>query len=326
MKSTTAILVLALTLTLCAQAQSYTIGLIPKRTGNEYWDTIHAGAIKAQRELKDQGTDIKILYEGIPTETDHDGQIALINSMVARKVHGIVIAPLHVRTIAPSIEAASAAKIPCVTIDSGLKSAAPVSFVATENYNGGALGARRLGTLLDNKGKVILLRCQKGASSTEAREEGFLATLKTKYPGIEILSATEYAGGSESSAHEAAVALLKKHGTEVNGIFCPNEYTTAAMLVALREAGLAGGKVKFVGFDSSTRTLEALRAGDIQGLVVQNPFQMGYLGVKTLVAHLKGQTVERDVDTGCVTVTPENITNPMVADLLNPPLDKYLKP
>jgi ribose transport system substrate-binding protein len=94
-------------------------------------------------------------------------------------------------------------------------------------------------------------------------------------------------------------------------------------LRALQEARLAG-KVKFVGFDSSPKLVQGLRDGDILGLVVQNPMKMGYLGVKTMVAHLRGETVPKIIDTGVTLVTPENMDSPEVKALLQPDFAKYL--
>jgi ribose transport system substrate-binding protein len=95
------------------------------------------------------------------------------------------------------------------------------------------------------------------------------------------------------------------------------------MLKALRNANLGNGKVKLVAFDASSATLDGLRSGDIQGIVVQNPFLIGYTGVETLVAHLRGKPVEQNIDTGCQLVTPDNVGTPEVAELLHPPVDKY---
>jgi ribose transport system substrate-binding protein len=140
-----------------------------------------------------------------------------------------------------------------------------------------------------------------------------------------VLSSDQHAGPTRDTAYRTSQNLLNRFGREVDGIFAPNESSATGMLLALRDAGLAGGRVKYIGFDSGTQILPALKAGDMQGIVVQNPMKMGYLGVKTLVAQLRRQPVEREIDTGCELVTPENMDNPAVADLLRPPLAKYLK-
>jgi len=172
---------------------------------------------------------------------------------------------------------------------------------------------------------VILLRYAVGSASTEEREAGFLEVMKSDFPDIRLVSADQHAGATRDTARRAAENLLNRHGRTLNGVFASNESAAAGMLLALRDAGLAGGKVKFVGFDSGETLNAGLKAGDIQGLVVQNPFNMGYLGVKTMVAVLKGETVPAVIDTGVGYVTRENFNDPALADIVNPPLDEYLK-
>jgi ribose transport system substrate-binding protein len=210
-----------------------------------------------------------------------------------------------------------------VVIDSGLETTQIVSFVATDNKKGGALAADRMGSLLHDKGKVLLLRYQEGSASTAAREQGFVQRLKEGFPGIELISSNQYAGPTRDTAKRASENLLTRHGAEVQGIFTPNESSTAGMLLALQDVHQAG-KIVFVGFDTSDAFVEAMRKGELGGLVVQDPFRMGELGVKTMVDHLRGKPVEKRVDTGATMVTPENMSQPDVQRLLHPPLAQYL--
>lgn len=309
---------------LVARAASYRVAVIPKGTTHEFWKSIHAGAIKASRELKEEGVNVKVIWKGPLREDDREQQVQVVENFIARRVSGIVLAPLDARALVAPVEMASRVGIPVVIIDSGLNSDKPVSTVSTDNYKGGVLGAHRLASLLDGKGKVILLRVLAGSTSTELREAGFLDTIRADYPGIEIISSDQHAGATRDTAYRAAQNLLNRFGRDVTGVFAPNESSATGMLLALRDAGLSGGKVKFVGFDTGSQTLAALKTGDLQGLVVQNPFKMGYLGVKTLVASLRGETVEKDIDTGCELVTLENFNEPETIDLITPPLDKYL--
>jgi ribose transport system substrate-binding protein len=307
-----------------AYAQPYQIAVIPKGTGNDYWKVIHAGALKAQQELKSEGVEVNLIWDGPATEDMVDRQQQIVQEMIDKHVSGIVIAPSDVRALVGPVEAAVQANIPVVVIDSGLQSVKQLSFVATDNYKGGVLGARQLGKVLEGKGKVILFRSRKGAAGTDARETGFRDALKNQFPGIEVISADQYAGGTYESAEKNATELLKRVGQEANGVFASNEIAAVGMLAALRTTGLAK-KIKFVGFDASSRTLAALKDGDMQGFVVQDPMKMGYLGVRTIVDHLKGKKVDREIDTGCVMVTLDNLDKPAIADLVNPPFEKYLK-
>jgi ribose transport system substrate-binding protein len=211
-----------------------------------------------------------------------------------------------------------------VIIDSALESEAIVSFVATDNRKGGVLAADRLGQLLNGKGKVIVLRYAEGSASTTDREEGFIGEIKQKFPGIELVSKDQYAGATRDTAKRASENLLNRFGDDVQGIFTPNESATAGMLLALQDIGKAG-KVTFVGFDASQVFIDAMHANQLHGIVVQNPFNMGYLGVRSIVDHLQGKTVEKRIDTGVTMVTPDNLEAPEIQTLLHPPLDQYLK-
>src|SRR5213594_2009313 len=323
----TLVCVLALSLTWIATAaeKSYTIAVIPKGTTHEFWKSVHAGAIKAQRELAEKGTKVDVIWKGPLREDDRDQQIQVVENFMARRVSAIVLAPLDSQALVKPVHNAIKAGVPVVIIDSDLKSDKYVSFVATDNYKGGQLAGEHLARLLAGKGNVILLRYAVGSASTEEREAGFLDVMKSKFPTIKILSSDQYAGATRETAYQAGQNLLNRFGNDVNGIFCPNEPPTVAMAKALREIGKAGGKVKMVGFDSGTQSVLDLKNGDIQGLVVQNPLLMGYLGVMTLYKHLQGEKVEKRLDTGVVLVTPENMEQPDIKDLLHPPLDKYLK-
>ena len=306
-------------------AETYKIAVIPKGTTHEFWKSINAGAVKAQREFQAQGVNVQIIWKGPLKEDDREQQIQVVENFIAQRVSGIVLAPLDRRGLVAPVETAVRGKIPVIIIDSGLESKLPASSVSTDNREGGRIAARNLGKMLGGKGNAIMLRYAVGSASTEQREEGFLEVMKKDFPDIKLLSTDQHAGATRDSAKRAAENLLNRYGRQVNGVFASNESSAAGMLLALRDAGLAGGKVKFVAFDSGETLNAGLKAGDVQGMVVQNPLNMGYLGVKTMVAVLQGKKVEPMIDTGVGFVTKENFNSPEMADIVNPPLDKYLK-
>ena len=232
---------------------------------------------------------------------------------------GIVLAPLDAHALVAPVEQAVRAGIPVAIVDSGLNSTAPISVISTDNRAGGRLAARRLGTLLNGKGNVILLRVQVGAASAEQREEGFLTELAASFPAIKVLSSNQHGGATRDTALAASQNLLNRYRTQVDGIFTPNESTTAGMLLALNNIGLGGGKVRLIGFANSQKFVEALQHQDLQGLILQDPVKMGYLGVKTIVESLQGKKVSPAVDTGVVLATAENLKDPTVAALLPSP-------
>ncbi len=299
------------------------IAVIPKGTTHEFWKSIHAGAVKAERELDAAGTPVDLIWKGPLKEDDRVAQIEVVENFTGSKVDGMVLAPLDNKALVKPVAEAVAAGIPVVIIDSALESDVQSSFVATNNFAGGQLGGERLATVLGGTGKILLLRYQEGSASTMQREAGFLDAI-AKHPGIEIVSKDQYAGATADSAFTAAQNLLNVHGQAIQGVFTPNESSTAGMILALKEAGLTG-TVKHVGFDASPKLVAALKAGAVQGLVVQDPFQMGYLGVKHLADAIAKRPVAKQVDTPVQLVTPENLSEPAIRDLLNPPLDQYLK-
>jgi len=302
-------------------AGPYEIAFIPKGTTHEYWKALHAGADKAAAELNAAGVAVHIIWKGPLREDDREQQVQVVENFIGRQVNGIVLAPLDNRALVAPVEEAVGAGIPVVIVDSGLDTKAQSSYIATNNLEGGRIAARRLGSVLGGRGRVIMLRYAVGSNSTEQREAGFLEVMARDFPGIVLLSTDQHAGPTRDTARRVAETLLDRYGRDVDGIFAANESASSGMLLALRDAGLAGGKVKFVAFDSGDLLNAGLKSGDIQGLVVQDPVKMGYLGVRTLVAVLRGEKVAAAIDTGVGLVTPENMNEPANAALLNPPED-----
>ncbi|RYZ10217.1 MAG: sugar ABC transporter substrate-binding protein [Myxococcales bacterium] len=291
------------------------IAVVPKGTTHEFWKAVHAGAAKAAQELS-----VDIIWKGPLKEDDLKSQVDLVQSFTAQGVSGMVLAPLNDTALVAPVRAAVKSGVPVVIFDSDLKGGDQASFVATDNRAAGRLAGEKLGALLGGKGNVVLLRYQEGSASTNHREEGFLEAIR-KFEGVKLLSDNQYGGATTESAFAASENLLLAQNAgkgQVQGVFCPNESTTFGMLLALEKAGLAG-KLRFIGFDSSAKLVEGVRAGKLSGLVLQNPFNMGYLAVKTIVAHLKKEKVEARIDTGAALVDKQNIDEPEMKALLSPP-------
>jgi ribose transport system substrate-binding protein len=308
-----------------SQQRPYRIAVIPKGMTHEFWRTIHAGAIGAQRELAEKGVRVEITWKGPLREDDREQQVQVVESFASQGVDGIVLAPLDDKALVRPVEEAAALGVPTVIMDSALASDKIVSFVATNNFKGGELGADALGEAMGGKGRVLLLRYAEGSASTTEREAGFLSRREKAWPGLELVSSDQYAGATRDTAKRASENLLNRFGRDLDGMFVVNESATSGMLLALQDAGLAG-KLKFVGFDSNQAFVDSMRKGELQGFVLQNPFRMAKLAVLALVDHLQGKPVEKLVDTGVSLVTPANLDTPEVQALLKPPLDQYLKP
>ena len=291
------------------------IGVIPKGTTHEFWKSIHAGAQQAATE-----SGVEILWKGPQKEDDRAQQITVVEDFISRGVDGIVLAPLDDRALMRPVQDATREKIPVVIIDSALQGEDFISFVATDNYLGGVLAGRRMGELLQGKGNIFMIRYQAGSASTTKREAGFQDTMKEEFPEVNFLVQKQYAGSTTETAYQLAENLLNRF-PDVDGIFCPNESSTFGTLRALQESGKAG-KIIFIGFDSSPKLVQGLHDGHIQGLVLQDPVKMGYLGVRQMVLHLKGEQIENRIDTGVYMVTKENMEEPQMKSLLKPDFAK----
>jgi len=287
------------------------IAVIPKGTTHVFWKSIEAGARKAGAELG-----VNILWKGPLKENDRAQQIAIVEQFVSDGVNGVVLAPLDDTALRRPVQAAIAKQIPVVIIDSALKGEVGkdfVSFVGTNNTLGGQMAGEQLVKLLGGKGKVVLLRYMEGSASTTEREAGFLEVIK-KNPEIQMLVENRFGGATASEAQTTALNIIDQI-READGIFCSNESLTFGMLLALRQNNLVG-KAKFVGFDASAPLVEALKKGEIQALVAQNPTKMGYEAVKTMVAALHGEKVPQNLDSGVALITPENVDTPEIQALL----------
>lgn len=294
-----------------ADGKKLTIAVIPKGTTHAYWKSVEAGANKAGQELG-----VNIVFKGPVQESDRAGQISIVEQFISQGTSGIVLAPLDEAALVKPVRSARDKKIPVVIIDSNIKATVGTdyaAYVATDNRKGGELAGQQMVKLLGGKGKVVMLRYQEGSASTDDREEGFLSVIK-KAPGITVISENRYAGATAGEAKNAALNMVDKL-KEANGIFAPNESSALGMLLALRQTGIAG-KVKFVGFDSSDPLMEGLNKGEINALVAQNPIKMGYEGVKTAVAAIKGEKFAPKIDTGVAVVTKSNQNTPEVKAVL----------
>jgi ribose transport system substrate-binding protein len=185
--------------------------------------------------------------------------------------------------------------------------------VATDNLQGGVMAAERLAAKLGGRGKIAVLGLKAGSVSTDERERGFQDTIKQKFPGIQIV-AFQYGEGNRAISIDRATDMLTAH-PEINGFFSSNEPSTVGAAQAIKQKG-ASGKILLVGFDSSPNLIEDLRNGVIDSLIIQNPYRMGYEGVKTLVDKLNGKDPQRRIDTGIKLVTKENLDSEEIQQLI----------
>jgi len=302
-----------------------TIAVIPKGTTHEFWKSVEAGAKRAGSEMG-----VEALWIGPEKEDDRGQQIDLVNNMVLRRADAIVLAPLDKHALAAPVARAKAAGIGVVIIDSDLEGGDYVCFAATDNKEGGRKAGRLTCRLVGERGDLVMLRYAENHASTENREAGWLEVVREygrTHPDVKVVSEEQRAGATKETAQSAAENLLDRFTRDgkltVAAIFTPNESSTYGMLMALRNRRFAG-KVRFVGFDASKPLIQALAAGEIDGLVVQNPEKMGYEGVKAAVAHIRGQPVPRRIDTGAALITKDDLGKPATKALV-PNVDEWVR-
>lgn len=292
-----------------AGAHKYKIAVVPKGLAHQFWVTVKAGADAAGQEF-----DAEILWNGPAKETEIPKQISIIEDMITQKVSGIVMAACDENALIDTVQRAMDAGIPVVTIDSGIKSDLPISFVATDNVAAAKAAAHKLSELIGGSGKVGLIPFVPGAATSEQREQGFKDGL-AELPGL-VLAQTTHCFSDVAKAVAATEDMMTAH-PDLKGIFAANEAAAIGAAQAIDAAGKAG-QVKVVAFDASEEEINALKKGTIQALVVQSPFRMGHDGVKAVIDHIEGKPVEKRIDTGVTIVTKENMEQPEVQKLLNP--------
>ena len=309
------ICLLATLLAGCNPEHKKVIAVIPKGNADIFWQSVHAGAVKAGREA---GVDI--VWNGPPSETDYTMQIQVVDAMINRRVDAIALAPTDRKGLVTVVDRAADQKIPVIIFDSPVDSDRFVSQVATDNYKAGQMAGERMGKILNGAGKVVILGVKPGAASTEAREKGFEDVVYQKFPGIHILD-KRFGMAVVATSMTVAENMLTAH-PDLDGIFASNESGTIGSSQALRSRR---GKVKLVGFDWSPTLLDDLKSGLIDSLVIQDPFLMGYQSVATAVKHMQGEPVTKIVDMAPRLIDGQNLNDPDVQAQLHPDLKKYLE-
>lgn len=298
----------------CNRDTKKTIGVVPKGRAHIFWQSVHAGAVKAARE-----SNVTIEWNGPASETDFNGQLQIVDAMINKRLSAIALAPIDKKALVSVVERATRQNIPVIIFDSGIDTEQFVAQVATDNYKAGQIAADRMNEILGGKGKVAIVAVQAGAASTMARESGFEDTVKGKYPGIQIVD-KRYGEAAVERSLTVAENMLTAY-PDLSGLFASNESSAVG---ASRAVKARSAKLKLVGFDSGPTLEEDLKAGVIDSLVVQNPFKMGYDAVSIAVRKLNGETPEKIQNLDPKLVTREDLTKPEVQALLNPDLKKYL--
>jgi ribose transport system substrate-binding protein len=303
-------LCLAMGLTTAQAAEkALRIAFIPKSSDQVFWDLMRGGVDQAVRE----DPRIQLTWRGPAHNNDTEAQIKIVQIFTKAGVDAIVIAPTDRARLVESVKDAAALGIKVIAVDSGLDGNHHTNYVTSNNIAGGQMAAKALADILSKKGRVAVLRTVKGSASTDERADGFVSYLKTYAPGMTVV-ADEHGGGSAGNLRRSAALLLKS--PQIDGVFAVNESATDGMLRALREAGLAG-KVRFVGFDATEFLIGGLEKREVDGLVIQNPRQMGYMSIKAAVAAIdKAPSQGATLYTDTTLVTRENYQSPAIQKMM----------
>jgi ribose transport system substrate-binding protein len=281
----------------------------PQSVVASFWVTVKAGADSAGKELG-----VEVIWKGPPTEADVNNQISILEDYINQRIDAIVLAALDTKALIPVVRNAVSKNIPVITIDSGIDSDEPKSFIATNNVLGANMAAKVLAQLIGYKGNVALIPFFPGTSTSIERERGFREEI-AKYPDIKLVT-VQYSQNDMAIAMAVTENMLTSF-PDIDGIFAANEPGVIGASQAVSARGLSG-KVKIVGFDAAENEIDALKKNIVQALVVQNPFKMGYLGVKSAVDVINGKEIPKRVDTGVTVVTMENFYNEEIQKLLYP--------
>lgn len=297
-----------------ALAADVSIPIIVKDTTSFYWQIVLAGARAAGKDLG-----VKVPELGAQSESDINGQISILENAAAQGPAAIVIAPTEFKALGKPVDDVASA-VPIIGIDSAADSKAFRSFLTTDNVQGGRIAAKGLADAIKAtygkvEGEVAIITSLPGVGSLDQRREGFLDELKTKYPDLKVV-ADKFADGQATTGLNMMTDLITAN-PNLRGVFASNLIMAQGVGQAIAENKL-GEKIRVIGFDNDDKTVGFLKEGVLAGLVVQDPYRMGYDGVKTALAVSKGEKVPALVDTGANLITKENMAEPRNAALLNP--------
>lgn len=287
------------------------IAVICKGSQHEFWKTVEQGARDAGEEL-----DIRITFEAPEDESQIDVQIDMVEEAIENHADAIVLAPLDTERLNNVIEKAVNKGIPVITFDSDVSTKFRVATIGTNNESAGSIAARNAASLMDGKGKVAIVSHVKGSQTAIERNEGFINEIKEKYENqIEVVGIS-YCEGNPDLAKKQALEFIEKY-PDLRCIYGSNEGSAVGVAAAVEEKNLEHS-IFVIGFDSSDDEIDYLADGVIDGMMVQNPYNMGYLGVRNINKVLDGEDIEEKIDTGATYVNKDNLYDEDTQWLLYP--------
>ncbi|BBI35323.1 substrate-binding domain-containing protein [Cohnella abietis] len=274
------------------------IVLIVKSKEGEFWNTVKMGAEAAAKEFN-----IKLIFDGSTDETDEQTQIDLVNKYLAYGTDGLILAANDYKKLAGVVAKADKMGVPVITIESEVDAPEVRSFIGIDNYEAGRQAALKMKELTGSQGRFIILNYVKGSRNAERREQG-IRDEWASIPDMHIVESV-YCNSDSYNCGRLTNEMLRKY-SGIDGILALNAVASIGAAEQLQSLGRAG-IVKLVAFDNTPEELEWLQEGVIQATVIQNPFSMGYLGVKTAVEAMSRQKVDKKIDTGTKVIDAVNM-------------------
>ncbi len=290
------------------EVQKPYIAVIAKGFQHKYWQTVRSGAEDAAKDLG-----VTITYEGPDTEAQIDKQVEMLDAALAKNPIAICLAALDSKAVVGGLEKAQKRNIPVVGFDSGVESETVVATAATDNTAAAALAADKLAEAIGKKGNIAMVVHDQVSTTGRARRDGFKNRIETAYPDIKIVD-IQYGEGDHTKSADAAKAIMTAH-PDLKGIYGANEGSAIGVMLAVEELGKVG-KIQVVGFDSGKKQVDSIRSGNMLGAVTQNPYQIGYKAVEAAYRASKGESVEKNIDTGYEWYDKTNVDSDKIKKLL----------
>jgi ribose transport system substrate-binding protein len=289
-----------------AHADEPYIPLISKGFQHQFWQAVKSGAEQSAKE-----NNVRITFEGPETEAMVDKQIDMLSAALAKKPQALGIAALDSKAAIPLLKRAQNNKIPIIAFDSGVDSSIPLTTCATDNIAAAALAADKMAGLIGNSGEVGVIVHDQTSRTGIDRRDGFLNEMKSKHPGIKIVS-VQYGGGDHLKSAEIAKAMIQAN-PNIKGIFGANEGSAEGAAIGVKESGK---KLVLIGYDSGKEQKEDINSGLMAGAITQNPIGIGKCVVDSAVKALKGEKLPKKVDTGFYWYDKSNMNDPKISAVL----------
>lgn len=264
---------------------------------NDFWSSLISGARLAAEEYG-----VELIVKAPAAEEEYEQQNELIAWAIEERPDVLLLSPSHYSETTPMAERVVESGIPLVFIDSYVDKELAATVVSTDNYKAGRKQGELIKSLLPPEGRIIIISHVKGASTAMEREQGLRAALGEEESRVAEVA---FCDSMYDKAYEQTAALLRTCD-DVVMVAGLNEYSAVGAARAVKYLGLEK-KVDVVGFDSSIEEIKLLEEGVFDGIIIQKPFNMGYLGMQAAVRLAEGGPVEKNVDSGSVTVTREDM-------------------